>query len=309
MRDWLTDLLRDPIDGAPLVLETAGGGRREDAELASPSGRRHPIVRGIPRFVGAEEYAHTFGYQWNRFARTQLDSANGTTQSRDAFVQKTGLSVESLRGKTILDVGCGMGRYAEVVAASGARVVGIDLSSAVEAAADNLSRFENAAVVQADVFSLPFAPASFDLIYSIGVLHHTPDTRSAFLGLPRFVKSGGEIAVWLYYPGLRWYLLMSRLYRLVTTRLPKERLLGLCRIADPLGALERRGKVGKLLNWFFPVSGHADPQWRILDTFDWYSPRYQWTHSDEEVEEWFREAGFWDIWHGPFPVSVRGVKR
>ena len=309
MKDWLLDLLRDPADGSRVVFEEAPAASGDGfPSLCSASGRRFPIVRSVPRFVGGEEYADTFGYQWNRFARTQLDSAGATTRSRDTFLEKTGLSLSDLRGKTVLDVGCGMGRFAEVVAEAGARIVAIDLSSAVDAAAANLSRFGNAAVVQADVFSLPFAPESFDLVYSIGVLHHTPDTRRAFLALPQFVRRGGLAAIWVYHHGLRWYLLTSRLYRLATTRLPKDVLLRLCRIADPLGALERRGKIGAAIQWLFPVSTHPDPQWRILDTFDWYSPRYQWTHSDQEVESWFREAGFGEIWHGPFPVSVRGVR-
>ncbi|MEO8432632.1 MAG: methyltransferase domain-containing protein [Acidobacteriota bacterium] len=300
MKDWLVQLLRDPVDGSALRLE--------GEKLVSAAGRTYPIVRGIPRFVPSDSYAGSFGYQWNRFAQTQLDSASGGTQSKDTFVEKTGLKLEDLRGKTVLDVGCGMGRFAEVVAEAGGRLVGIDLSSAVDAAAPNLARFENAAVVQADVFSLPFAPETFDLIYSIGVLHHTPDTRAAFLSLPRFLKPGGEIAVWLYARMLRWTLAMSRVYRLITTRLPKDRLLKLCRVADPLGAFERSGKVGTLVQFLIPVSNHPDPKWRILDTFDWYSPRYQWTHTDLEVEGWFREAGLQRIWHGSFPVSVRGAK-
>ena len=309
MKSWLLDLLRDPVDGSRLTLEEAAGDRVSGApSLASPSGHRYPIVRSVPRFVQSEQYAQTFGYQWNRFSRTQLDSASGTARSRDAFLEKTGLSLGELCDKTVLDVGCGMGRYAEVVAEAGARVVGIDLSSAVDAAAANLSRFENAAVLQADVFALPFASESFDFVYSIGVLHHTPDTRSAFLALPRLVKRGGQLSVWVYHRGLRRYLLMSRLYRLVTTRLPKDLLLRLCWIAKPLGALQRRGKIGTALHLFFPVNTHPDPEWRILDTFDWYSPKYQWTHSDEEVEGWFREADFSGIWHGSYPVSVRGRK-
>jgi len=300
MKDWLLPLLRDPVDGAALT--------RDGEELVSPSGRRYPIVRGIPRFVPSDSYAGSFGYQWNQFARTQLDSVSGRPESREAFLQKTGLNLEDLSGKTVLDVGCGMGRFAEVVAEAGARLVGIDLSAAVDAAGPNLARFENAAVVQADVFALPFAPETFDVIYSIGVLHHTPNTRDAFLALPRLLKPGGRIAVWLYSSFLRWTLLTSRLYRKVTTRLPKELLLKLCRVAGPLGAIERSGRAGMVLQWFLPVSGHPDPEWRILDTFDWYSPRYQWTHTDAEVEGWFRESGLTDLWHGSFPVSVRGTR-
>jgi 2-polyprenyl-3-methyl-5-hydroxy-6-metoxy-1,4-benzoquinol methylase len=183
LKQWLSELLRDPLDGSPLRLDSEA--------LVSRAGRRYSIVRGVPRLVESEKYAKSFGYEWKRFSRTQLDSASGTTRSRDAFLEKTGLSLEQLQGKTVLDVGCGMGRFAEIVARAGARVVGIDLSSAVDAAAENLSSFENAAIVQADVFSLPFARESFDVIYSIGVLHHTPDTREAFLKLAFHLKPGG----------------------------------------------------------------------------------------------------------------------
>lgn len=136
-----------------------------------------PIARGVPRFVSAEEYSTSFGFQWSRFSRTQLDSATGTTRSRDTFVEKTGWSLHDLRGKRTLDVGCGMGRFAEICAEAGAEVHAIDLSTAVDAAATNLARWPNVHVYQADVMNLPFQDESFDLIYSIGVLHHTPDTR------------------------------------------------------------------------------------------------------------------------------------
>jgi hypothetical protein len=57
-----------------------------------------------------------------------------------------------------------------------------------------------------------------------------------------------------------------------------------------------------------PTSLNPDPEWRWLDTFDWYSPRYQWKHTYEEVERWFEEAGLHQIERGPFAVSVRGTR-
>ncbi len=299
MKSWLAELLRDPADGSVL---------RRDGESLVGKGGRYPIVRSIPRFVEAEAYATTFGYQWNIFTRTQLDSAAGTTESRDTFVAKTGLSLADLRGKTILDVGCGMGRFMEVVAGAGARVVGVDLSQAVEAAAVNLERFENAAVVQADLFSLPFAPETFDAIYSVGVLHHTPSTRDAFRALPPYLRPGGRIAIWVYPRSLRWRTLMSVFYRLGTTRMPKEQLLRWSRMADRLGRIRSPRIVTLPLRWLLPMSGHPDPEWRVLDTFDWYSPRFQWTHTEPEVRKWFLESGLVDLRIGPFPVSVAGTK-
>src|SRR5262245_13985660 len=165
------------------VCGTPGLAKHAEAWACGACGRRFPIVGGIPRFVADEHYTGSFGFQWNRFARTQLDSANGSTRSRDTFLLKTGWRLEDLKGRRVLDAGCGMGRFAELCADAGAEIHGVDLSVAVEAAHRNLGHQPNVHLYQADIMGLPFAEASFDFIYSIGVLHHTPDTRAAFLKL------------------------------------------------------------------------------------------------------------------------------
>jgi 2-polyprenyl-3-methyl-5-hydroxy-6-metoxy-1,4-benzoquinol methylase len=185
-----------------------------------------PIVDGMPRFVSAEHYSENFGFQWNRFARTQLDSANGTTISRDTFVEKTGWSLDQLKGMRVLDAGCGMGRFAEVVADAGAELHAVDLSVAVEAAQKNLGARPGVRIYQADIMNLPFPDGSFDAIYSIGVLHHTPGTRAAFLALVPLLKPGGRIAIWVYSEKLR-AMVGSEVLRKVTPRLPKRLLLRL----------------------------------------------------------------------------------
>ena len=267
----------------------------------------YPVVDHVGRFVSSEHYVGSFGYQWNTFAKAQLDSANGTTRSRDAFEEKTGWKLDSLRGRRVLDAGCGMGRFAEVVAAAGAEIHAIDLSTAVEAAARNLRHHPNASFYQADIFNLPFPDASFDAIYSIGVLHHTPDTRKAFLSLTRLLKPGGRIAIWVYSTKLR-LMVGGELLRTFTPRLPKPLLLKASRVAVPLYHLHRLPVIGRATVALLPTSLNPDPEWRWLDTFDWYSPRYQWKHSYPEVEGWFREAGLTDIARERFPVSVRGVR-
>jgi SAM-dependent methyltransferase len=261
---------------------------------------------GVLRFVEFDFYAGSFGREWNWFAKTQLDRPDeGRTESRETFAKKTGFTPADLEGKTVLDVGCGMGRFAEVAASHGARVVGVDLSAAVDAASRNLAGFEDAVVIQADVFDLPFRPESFDLIYSIGVLHHTPDTRRAFLSLPRLLRPGGRIAIWVYSNERPVRYVSSDLLRHLTTRLDHERLLKLCRGAAPLGRLYRT-RFGRYLTPLLPVSQHPDPEWRVLDTFDWYAPKYQWKHDWPEVEGWFAEAGLEDVRRHEVPVSVSG---
>jgi SAM-dependent methyltransferase len=243
--------------------------------------------------------------EWNRFSRTQLDSASGRPESREAFLEKTGWKPEDLAGKVVLDAGCGMGRFAEICADFGAEVHAVDLSLAVEAAQGNLGGRTNVHIYQADIMNLPFPDQSFDVIYSIGVLHHTPDTRTAFLKLPPLLKPGGRIAVWVYDTGLRRFV-GGEILRLISWRLPRRWLMAASRVAIPLYRLHRIRYVGAVTTHLLPTSLHPIPEWRWLDTFDWYSPRYQWKHNGREVVRWFEEANLVDIREGPFPTSVRG---
>jgi 2-polyprenyl-3-methyl-5-hydroxy-6-metoxy-1,4-benzoquinol methylase len=296
--DWLQDLLVDLQTREPLRID-ADGAHAGDRLLA-------PRLRGVLRFVEADSYAHSFGKEWNWFAQTQLDRPDRErTESRQTFAAKTGLVPEDLRGKRVLDVGCGMGRFAEVAASYGAEVLGVDLSVAVDAANANLGSLPNTAFVQADVFNLPLKEESFDFIYSIGVLHHTPDTQAAFSQLPRLLKPSGEIVIWVYTNERKIGYVASDAYRRFTTKMSEERLLRWCRAAAPLGAFYRT-KAGRYLSPVLPVSHHPDPEWRVLDTFDWYAPRYQWKHDWDEVEGWFAEAGLTEIRRHEVPVSMSG---
>lgn len=284
---------------------SVGVSRSADAWACPACAARFPIVRGVARFVDSQEYTDSFGFQWNYFAKSQLDSANGSTRSRDAFVEKTGFTLEELRGKRVLDAGCGMGRFAEIAAGAGAEVHAVDLSAAVEAAQSNLAGKGNLSFYQGDILNLPFAEATFDYIYSIGVLHHTPSTRRAFMSLVPLLKPGGSIAIWVYSKRLR-LMVGSEIMRPLTSRLPKRLLLKLCRVAIPLYYIHKIPVLGTVSAALLPTSLNEDPEWRWLDTFDWYSPRYQFKHTSDEVESWFREAGLTSLTRLSFPVSMRG---
>lgn len=286
--------------------------KHEDRYDCAECGRSYPFDGGLARFVPTENYAGSFGFQWQRYDRTQLDNEVCQVSERD-FARKTGLTREQLQGKVVLDVGCGMGRFAEVATRWGARVVGIDLSAAAEVAARNLGDREFMAV-QADVFALPFAPGSFDFIYSIGVLHHTPNCEQSVKTLPQYLKPGGVLAVWLYSGYNRWYR-FSDIYRKVTTRLSPRTLHALLSVAVPVINTVDRGlraipwigrPISGVVRHLFPVNRNKQPSWRVLDTFDWYSPTYQSKHTYEQVFRWFEDCGMEDLHVGEVPISVRG---
>jgi SAM-dependent methyltransferase len=285
--------------------------QQEDGLHCTGCQKLYPVVKGVVRFVDAQHYAGSFGFQWLTFRDTQMDN-DESRRSESDFIRRTGFTPQELAGKLVLDVGCGMGRFAEVATRWGAYVVGIDLSLAEEAASENL-RDREAAFFQADVFHLPFAPGSFDYIYSIGVLHHTPNCEQAFKALPGLLKPGGRIAIWLYSAYNKWYR-MSDVYRKVTRRMSPKTLYRLSHIAVPMYGLHRFLRaiplVGKPISgvgkYLLPMSFNPDPRWRVLDTLDWYSPWYQSKHTYEEVFRWFEECGLQDLRVVLQPISVQG---
>jgi SAM-dependent methyltransferase len=308
-RDELASLLRCPTCGRAVVGDGAGGYVCPQCE------KGYPIKEGVACFVDSGSYAESFGFQWHLYSQTQLDNDQCRVSESD-FRKRTGLKPADLKGKLVLDVGCGMGRFAEVATRWGARVVGIDLSAAAQVAARNLSSRDFVAL-QADVFALPFAAESFDLIYSIGVLHHTPDCENAVKTLPKYLKPGGNLAVWLYSGYNKWYR-FSDYYRRATRRMPPRLLHGILRVVVPIlngvdTGLRWIPVIGKPLagavHHVFPVNRNPLREMRVLDTFDWYSPRYQSKHTYEEVFRWFEDCALEDLHVAEVPIAVRGRKR
>jgi SAM-dependent methyltransferase len=334
MRGTLLSYLACPDCGCrfELAVLKESGDQIVEGLLHCTEGKHvYPIVRSIPRmlpsalvdepeftaryhdFIAArdgtissvgderkvEQTKKRFGRQWNTY-RVQRPE-----EDRAYFQSKTGFNLSELSGKTVLDAGCGSGRYCRVAGEAGAVVMGVDLSSAVETAASSVAHLPNVHVIQGDIFRLPFGPRLFDLIYSIGVLHHTPDTKKALASLVPLLADSGQIAIWLY---PRWPLpmeLYNQLLRAVTTRLRHDILHRLATFVEPVGLLKlkllsghrwwQRG-LGQLLRAAtIGVSYHPDREIRICDTFDWFSPPYQWHHTDAEVESWLREFGLVDI--------------
>jgi len=293
------DPFRCPACGDPLSAGE-GGARFVCARCASA----YPVVHGIPRFVPADNYAANFGFQWNRFSRTQLDSHTGRPISRDRFLRETGWTAERLAGRRVLDVGCGAGRFAEVALSLGATVFAVDYSNAVEACRANLPD-ERLHVAQADVYALPFAPESFDFVYSLGVIQHTPDVARTVRSLVAALKPGGEIVVDVYRKHWKGFLHPRIWLRPFSTRMNAGRLFTLVeraaptllRVSNAIGAVP---VVGSPLRRFVPVANYAGQlplspaqleEWAILDTYDWLAPQYDQPQTAATLRRWFVEAG------------------
>jgi SAM-dependent methyltransferase len=267
----------------------------ESGRITCPQHHAFPIIRGIPRFVADDAYTRSFSYEWTSFRRTQLDSFTRRTDTRDRLQASLNFPLEQLAGKLVLDAGCGMGRFAEIVHRVGGEYVGLDYSFAVDAARANAGHLDGVHFVQADLFRPPFADEVFDLVMSLGVLHHTPNPSRAFASLPRVLKRGGHLTITVYDAGNKVYVANSRFWRRYTTQLPRRVLHGLSYAAGPLYYLWTLPVLGMLLRSVAFISLERDWRWRVLDTFDWYSPRYQSWHTHHEVFCWFKENGFRDV--------------
>lgn len=293
----LTRPFAEPQGGPPLVW-TEGG-------LLTSQGRHYPVVGGIPRFVESDNYVASFSFEWNTHNQTQIDWVTGGGSSEAFFREKTGLTPMDLRGKLVLDAGVGAGRFADVMSRWGADVVGVDLSFAVEASYANFHNRPNVMIAQADIGKLPFRPGTFDLIVSIGVLHHTPDTETYFKALVPLLRPGGRICIWLY-PDEGDYRTRAAWIPYVN-KVPPGMFYDWCRWFVPWALGDRSKQLPKLLRRVFPYSdqglGMAND---VLDTFDGYSPRYHGIHSPEEAVAWFEEMGLVDIQALPYRTSVIG---
>lgn len=312
---WLDSALPLPADSPRPDCALCYGQEVMTGALLCGQGHEYEIAEGVPVLLAGPlsgtkaRTAEAFGYEWLRY-RVELQE-----EERGIFLAETQSRPEDFADRLVLDAGCGMGRFTKIAARLGAEVIGLDLSPAAQAVFKAAAEFPRLHVIRGDLLRPPLRASAFDLVYSLGVLHHTPDTRRAFRAISALVKPGGAVAFWVYgragayehfksnplepmraaffrgHPRLHfpyWVLLkirerVSDALRFFTTRLPAPLLYQLCLLATPPGAVP--------LLKYFTFSAH--PNWRVRrqENFDWLSPPFQFKHTKEEARAWIAETG------------------
>ena len=236
------------------------------------------------------------------------------------------LEENPIQNKTVLEVGIGVGGIADYMARKeGCELVGMDLSYAVDSAYEHFWKNRFLHIIQASAFAPPFKSNTFDLVYSQGVIHHTPSTKDAFNSICNLPKPKGRLYIWVYNPLdeernliRRMTMVLENILRPLCWRLP-ERLQSLVLLPIiPLYLIHQNFIVMKkgpgFKRYGFREAMHA--------ARDRFTPRFAFRHTEEEVKGWFNVAGYSDIqWASQrtrpdyvaealfFATSVDGVRK
>lgn len=249
-----------------------------------------------------ESVVEDFGAEWTRFDQSELDEAElqKIWESYFAVFPWDDLPTDPVG----LDVGCGSGRWARFTAPHVGKLICIDPSSAVEVARRNLSELDNCEVLQASVDTMPVQDGTMDFAYSLGVLHHVPDTALAVKKCVQKLKPGAPFLLYLYYRfdnRPRWFRAVwwaSDILRRATCRLPGS---AKTLVADgiavsvylPLSRLSATLEQQGMDVSNIPLSAYRDKSFYTLrtDALDRFGTRLEQRFERSEIEEMMRAAG------------------
>jgi 2-polyprenyl-3-methyl-5-hydroxy-6-metoxy-1,4-benzoquinol methylase len=279
--------------------------------LVSDTGQTYPVINGIPRFVPADNYASAFGLQWKNFAKTQLDSFSGTKITQLRLERCLGFPIEQLKGKNLLEVGSGAGRFTELLVKGGANVHTVDLSVAVEVNKENIGAAKNYRIAQASVYELPFPKASFDIVVCLGVIQHTPSSEKTIEALWQMVKPGGLLVIDHYIWRINYYFNPATYFRLVLKEMKpevsKKRVDAIVNFFFPLHWAFRNipplewllKRVSPLITFMKPhpeLNKQEQFEWARLDTYDSLTDYYKHLRTPAQIKTTLEKLGANNIW-------------
>ncbi len=333
MNDGFKDQLRCPSCGSRFrtATRTATDTVEREGVLLCPCGLKAPVIAGVPRILpaatantltsdkldfftrhpelaeeaGAQHQASTrtlqaFGDEWQRFPEL--------LQVHRRIFAWYFEGPEAVRWKDlrVLDAGCGMGRWLHFAREAGAQIVGMDVSPAVDVAAGREG--DGADFVQADLRWPPFPPESFDLVYSLGVLHHLEEPLAGVRALARLVRPGGELRLYVYRtleeePSWKRVLFAAVTgLRQITTRLPYPAVHAVSWLVAAVASglflwprrLLRRWAWGDRLTRPLPLVHYTDVPFRMVvsEQFDRLVAPIEGRFTRQDVEAWLCDVGF-----------------
>lgn len=218
-----------PIHAA-LRCPDCGALCERDAETPDPyrcggCGRTFPLRNGVLYMVPKEVDAATrqtvdqFGASWS--AHEYL----APYQERQFLDWIAPFSKEGFEGRTVLEAGCGKGRHTFLMAGYGVKeLLAVDLSEAVDLAAEYTKAFPWVHRLRADLLRLPLADGEAEVAVCLGVLHHLRDPQAGLRELWRVLKPGGTLLLWVYArEGNGWIVhLVDPIRKAVTSRVPTK---------------------------------------------------------------------------------------
>jgi SAM-dependent methyltransferase len=301
MKASLLRLIRCPDCGVALSLGNAQG---TNAEITSGTLRcdacqaSFPIEDGLPVILRSdarsERTRRSFGKQWKLHEEQRFE--NGTIYGKSQeeglrdFQQAFAISdLRSLEDLLILDAGCGSGALTADLgrAAPAATVIGVDFSESARLAHQRCRGLRNVHIIQADLSRPPLPSRTFDLTWSEGVIHHTPDTRRSFSSLAPLVKPGGQLYIWIDSKEVNSPYRMARRILRKAYLLPEPALYALAwTLAFPL---HFANKIREALRTTRIRHRLATTAYSFYDVL---SPEFMHCHSRSEVREWFRANGY-----------------
>lgn len=252
------------------------------------------------------ETVESFGEEWSKFDKFSEEELEVAGSQYFDIISKQMLNTSH----RVLDVGCGTGRWSYYVASRCGTIEAVDPSKAVLAAKKLTLKKGNINITQAGVDAIPFEKASFDFVFSLGVLHHVPDTRSAVHKCVEMVKPGGHFMVYLYYSldnrgGLyRFIFNLSNVFRLVISKMPSGLKKVVCDIIAftvylPLVGLSGLIKVLGGSNFYkkIPLSYYLGKSLNIIrnDALDRFGTPLEQRFSKQQITEMMSSAGLSDI--------------
>ena len=267
----------------------------------------------------------TFTTIWDRFPRFGIDDKDKEKFYDNWMSQKLGFdNVDDLYGfisskKKILEVGVGSAQKLKMIGEhTSGKVVGLDISSSAEHAYKTTREMSNVTVIQADLFAAPLKRGMFDFIISDGVLHHTPDTKKAFLSITPLLANGGEISIRVYNKQGPIREFCDDLIRSNTTKMSEEECWEFCKKITKFSESIAKTKCEIEIPEDIPIIGFKKGKYDLqrfmyynifkcfyneaftsdennLVNFDWYHPYDAHRHTEEEVRQWYVEAGLKDI--------------